>query len=101
MIFEKVQEKVAEQLGVDRTTYYRYESSYIEKLPVTIVAPLAKALKTSPAYLMGWDDTTIDERKFFDTYYRGKASNQAAIKVLVEAIDKLLQESEQGNDDTK
>lgn len=49
---------VADALNVSRATIYRYESAEIEKLPVQILEPLAKVLRCSPAYLMGWDDKT-------------------------------------------
>ena len=47
---------VAAFLSKDRSTIYRYESNDIEKLPTSILEPLAKVLQTTPAYLMGWDD---------------------------------------------
>lgn len=54
-------DQLAERLGKNRATIYRYESNDIEKFPVTAVEPLAKALYTSPAYLMGWiDNQKID-----------------------------------------
>jgi repressor LexA len=46
---------LATKLGKNRATVYRYESSDIENLPITILEPLAKILQTTPAYLMGWD----------------------------------------------
>lgn len=46
-------DELAEILGKNRATIYRYKSSEIEKLPTTVLEPLAKALKTTPAYLMG------------------------------------------------
>lgn len=49
---------VADALNVSRATIYRYESAEIEKLPVQVLEPLAKVLRCSPAYLMGWDDKT-------------------------------------------
>lgn len=49
-------DELAEILGKNRATIYRYESSEIEKLPTTVLEPLAKALKTTPAYLMGWEE---------------------------------------------
>lgn len=49
-------DELAEILGKNRATIYRYKSSEIEKLPTTVLEPLAKALKTTPAYLMGWED---------------------------------------------
>ena len=46
-------EDVAKALNVSRATVYRYESSYIEKVPITVIEPLAKVLKCTPAYIMG------------------------------------------------
>lgn len=47
-------EYLANILGVSRSTMYRYENGDIEKLPTDVLEPLAKALQTTPAYLMGW-----------------------------------------------
>lgn len=49
-------DELAQRLGKNRATVYRYESDAIENLPVTVVGPLAKALQCSPAYLMGWEE---------------------------------------------
>jgi repressor LexA len=49
-------DELAEKLQKNRATIYRYESNDIEKLPTTVLEPLAVALKTTPAYLMGWED---------------------------------------------
>lgn len=48
-------ECVAELLGVSPATIYRYEKGDIEKVPGDLLAPIAKALQTTPAYLMGWN----------------------------------------------
>lgn len=48
-------ERLAETLGKDRATVYRYENGDIENLPLSILEPIAKALNTTPAYLMGWE----------------------------------------------
>lgn len=57
-------DKLAKILGKNRATVYRYENGDIEKLPMAILEPLAKALHTTPAYLMGWQNdenlTNID-----------------------------------------
>ena len=47
-------------LGKNRATIYRYEKGEIENLPLDILEPMARALDTTPAYLMGWDE---DEKK--------------------------------------
>lgn len=53
-------DQVAEKIGKNRATVYRYESSEIEKFPIDILEPLADALRTTPAYLMGWADEEQD-----------------------------------------
>lgn len=50
-------DQVADKIGKNRATVYRYESSEIEKFPIDVLTPLAEALRTTPAYLMGWDDS--------------------------------------------
>ena len=50
-------EEVARLLGKHRATIYRYESNEIEKFPTDTLEPIAKALHTTPAYLMGWEDS--------------------------------------------
>lgn len=47
---------LAEKLGKNRATIYRYESDEIDNFPISVIEPLAKALHTTPAYLMGWDE---------------------------------------------
>ena len=42
-------------IGKSRATIYRYENGCIENMPVTVLEPIAKALKTTPAALMGWE----------------------------------------------
>ena len=49
-------DKLAEALGKNRATIYRYEGDEIENFPLSAIEPLAKALLTTPAYLMGWTD---------------------------------------------
>lgn len=51
-------DKLGEILGKDRSTIFRYEKGDIENLPLDILQPIAKALNTTPQYLMGWSDTT-------------------------------------------
>ncbi|WP_306526584.1 LexA family protein [Dialister invisus] len=48
-------DELGHKIGKDRATIYRYENNDIAKLPSTILEPLASALETTPAFLMGWD----------------------------------------------
>lgn len=47
---------LGELVGKNRATIYRYEKNEIENMPYSIIEKLAKVLRVSPAYLMGWDD---------------------------------------------
>ena len=47
---------VAEKIKKDRATVYRYEADSVEKMPTTVLVPLAEVLRTTPAYLMGWEE---------------------------------------------
>lgn len=52
---------LAEHLGVSRSTIFRYENGDIEKVPANLLPDIAKFLKTSEAYLMGWRDVSESE----------------------------------------
>ena len=47
-------EQIAEKLGVSPATIYRYESNDIMNMRIDKLEPIAKVLRTTPAYLMGW-----------------------------------------------
>lgn len=49
-------DELAAKLGKNRATIYRYEKGDIGNLPLDVLEPLATALQTTPAYLMGWED---------------------------------------------
>lgn len=47
---------LAQKLGKNRATVYRYENNDIENMPTSVIEPLSIALQTTPAYLMGWNE---------------------------------------------
>lgn len=53
-------DKLGEKLGKNRSTIYRYENGDIENMPLDILKPIAEALQTTPAWLMGWEQDQID-----------------------------------------
>nr|DAL69310.1 MAG TPA: helix-turn-helix domain protein [Caudoviricetes sp.] len=57
---EMTADDLAMEIGKSRATVYRYENGDIEDMPITVIEPLASALKTTPDYLMGWDDDPND-----------------------------------------
>ena len=52
---------LAKELGVSKTTVYRYEDSTIEKIPVKIFDQMCVLLNVTPAELMGNSTVTTDE----------------------------------------
>lgn len=66
-------DELASKLGKNRATVYRYESDDIENFPISVITPLAEVLKTSPAYLMGWD-TASDN--FWTANFRARLSHE-------------------------
>lgn len=53
-------DEVAAELGVSRATVYRYESAEIENMGIDKIEPLARVLRTTPEYLMGWSGDPND-----------------------------------------
>ena len=49
-------EQVAKVVGVGKSTVRKWETGMIANMKRDKIADLAKALGTTPAYLMGWDD---------------------------------------------
>lgn len=68
---------LADQLGVSRSTMFRYESGQIKKIPMDILSRIADALHTTPGKLAGWD-TRDDE---FTKAFRQAVAN------LIESAD--------------
>lgn len=49
-------DRLAELIGVERSTVFRYEKGDIEKLSGDVLGPICQVLNISPAYLMGWEE---------------------------------------------
>jgi transcriptional regulator with XRE-family HTH domain len=74
-------DELAQRLNKNRTTVYRYEKGDIENLPMDILGPLAEALNTTPAYLMGWDNKPISAMDTITDYYRLSIGREDNIRV--------------------
>ena len=53
-------EQVANKVGVGKSTVRKWETGMIANMRRDKIASLAKALNTTPAYLMGWEDDQPD-----------------------------------------
>lgn len=54
-------EEVAKKVGTSRQTIQRYESGEISNIPSDKIELLATVLKTSPAYIMGWEQEDVTD----------------------------------------
>lgn len=69
-------EEVALKVGVTRQTIQKYESGVVSNIPSDKIELLAKALNTTPAYLMGWSKNLgndnerllLDEKELLSNY---------------------------------
>lgn len=50
------QTELADRLHTTKQTIGKYEQGIVTNLPLNRVEELAKALNTTPAYLMGWEN---------------------------------------------
>lgn len=80
-------DKLGEVLGKDRSTIYRYEKGDIENLPLDILEPIAKALQTTPQYLMGWEQVKKKNDVLSDIVL--KLNDDMELLEMVEILSKL------------
>ena len=52
-------DELGKMIGKDRSTIYRYERGEIENATVDVIPRLAKALQTTPQYIVGWDNKPV------------------------------------------
>lgn len=69
------QTDLADAVKISKQTLYKYENDIITNIPSDTIEALAKALDTTPAYLMGWEeekesnpDTILEELHQVDEY---------------------------------
>lgn len=49
---------LSDATGISKSTLQRYETGFIKKVPINQMEVLAKALHVTPAYLMGWKESS-------------------------------------------
>lgn len=101
-------EELACKVGVSRQTIQRYESGTISNIPSDKIELMAKALETTPAYLMGWSDRSSSEEVIANIMYdvminedmqilleKTKKMNKNTFKRLSRYADFLLEEEKE------
>ena len=74
-------EQVADVVGVGKSTVRKWETGMIANMKRDKIADLAKALGTTPAYLMGWEEME-DKKKDSPSEPQLTEGEKALIKLL-------------------
>ena len=88
-------EDLANSVGVSRQTIQRYESGVIGNIPSDKIELIARALDTSPAYLMGWEqiDTNFSgkeaPKEIYDKFKNNVSKFHGEHKELLNIYEKL------------
>lgn len=89
------QTEFAKNIGVSKQTLYKYETNIITNIPSNTIETIAKALNTSPAILMGWEDEKTSNDTLYTTQIdelitKTKSLNKSGIHELIKYTDYLL-----------
>ena len=71
---------LAKELGVSKTTIYRYEDSSIEKIPVQIIDKICSVLEISAAELMGNNQNKGKAAELPTEFYNAQDAMEFIIK---------------------
>ena len=80
-------DELGKRLGKDRSTIYRYEKGDIENLPLDILEPIAEVLKTTPQYLMGWENVQKKNDALSDIVIRMRTDSN--FFSIIEGLNRL------------
>ena len=83
-------EQVAEVVGVGKSTVRKWETGMIANMRRDKIADLAKALGTTPAYLMGWKEENVEKEK-----YPSEPQLTEREKLLLELFNKVPEDQQQ------
>lgn len=96
-------EEVANIVGVGKSTVRKWETGMIANMKRDKIALLAKALGTTPAYLMGWKDDnetppailTEGEQKWLELYHKLSDNTRDMLIISLAQFDSLTPEQQQ------
>lgn len=92
--------ELAERVNITKQTLYKYENDIVTNIPSDKIEELAKVLNTTPAYIMGWEETIEDKiaslplnekemqeaMRFYSYYKKLNPNDQTAIRTLLESL---------------
>ena len=62
------QAELAELLGIQRQTLFKYEKNIVTNIPLDRIEKMASILGVNPSAITGWDDNTINEERLISAY---------------------------------
>lgn len=97
-------DQVAAALHVSRATIFRYESHDIERIPMSSLSALAKVLKCSPGYLIGWEEKapfdilvhlTDTEALLLESFRNADEQTKEMVKRLLSYSEKIAEKGKE------
>ena len=82
-------EDVAKIVGVGKSTVRKWETGMIKNMKRDKIAALAKALGTTPAFLMGWIDEEVEQKNDLIAEVVLKMRTDSTFMSVVESLYKL------------
>ena len=85
---------VADAVGLNRTTIYRYENETECSIPLNKLEDLARVLCITPSRLMGWEDKdiesplTTEEQLLLSLFNHLNPRDQRAVKALIMTLSR-------------
>lgn len=90
---------LSDATGISKSTLQRYETGFIKKVPINQMEVLAKALHVTPAYLMGWEESsptplplTQQEETHIKKYRQLDADGRERVDYVLDMEHKLANE---------
>lgn len=88
------QTELAKKVGISKQSLYKYEKDIITNIPSDVIERLSRVLHTTPAFLMGWEESKADIDVKFKDYYEGLSNKASRFAAYLDAFAKLSPESQ-------
>lgn len=86
------QEELGKAVGLQRAAINKYEKGIVENIKRTTIIKLAEVLRTTPSYLVGYEDDeevselTAIQEELFEKIYELTPDNQRTLIGIVETL---------------
>lgn len=84
------QREVGQYVGVTGVTIQRYESGEIKNLKQVTIEKLAKILKVTPSYLVGWEERIYNPFENISTNFKDEIFTKNEQKEIIDYIKFVL-----------